>query len=204
MVGDMTDLSGFLKTTVFGGIVFLIPIVVIALIIDKVFEVMKKVADPLADIFPIHGLPEIILANIIAIALVILVCFLAGLAAKSTLARRLVTTLDSTLQSNIPFYFLIKRIAADIVPGADGTIAVNSVMVQFDDFSQVAFEIERLDQGKVVVFLPNAPNPWSGRLIIVNEERIEQIDATMVGTNQIIRQYGKGTNEFLRAASGPT
>jgi uncharacterized membrane protein len=37
----------FLKTTVIGGLVFLVPIIIIVAIIGKAFEIMKKVADPL-------------------------------------------------------------------------------------------------------------------------------------------------------------
>ena len=33
------------------------------------------------------------------------------------------------------------------------------VLVRFDDNSQLGFEIERLDNGQVVIYLPGAPDP---------------------------------------------
>jgi hypothetical protein len=34
--------------------------------------------------------------------------------------------------------------------------------VRFDDLWQIGFEIERFEGGKVALFLPGSPDPWSG------------------------------------------
>ena len=36
------------------------------------------------------------------------------------------------------------------------------VLITLDDYEQMAFEVERTAGGKVVVYLPGAPNSWSG------------------------------------------
>ena len=72
-----------LKTTIIGGVVFLVPVIIIAAIIGKAFEIMKTVAHPLSALVPIDTVGKIAIVNLIAILLIVLVCFLAGHAART-------------------------------------------------------------------------------------------------------------------------
>ena len=65
----------FLKTTVIGGIVFLVPlIIIIVAIIGKALEIMKKVAEPLSALIPIESVGDIAIVNLIAFALIKATC----------------------------------------------------------------------------------------------------------------------------------
>ncbi len=44
----MGSVLGFLKTTIIGGLLFLIPLIVIGVILAKAYEVMKAIANPLS------------------------------------------------------------------------------------------------------------------------------------------------------------
>ena len=65
----MKGLFRFLKTTLIGGIVFLVPVIIIVAIIGKAFEIMKKVADPLSALIPIDSVGGVVVVNLIAFAL---------------------------------------------------------------------------------------------------------------------------------------
>ena len=77
---------GFLKTTVIGGVIFLIPLIIIVAILGKAFQIMMRVAEPLSALVPIDSVVDIAVVNLIAVALIILACFVAGLAAKTVSA----------------------------------------------------------------------------------------------------------------------
>jgi uncharacterized membrane protein len=186
-----------LKTTVIGGIVFLVPIIIVAAIIGKAFEIMKLVAHPLSALLPIDSVGKIAVVNLVAISLIVLVCFFAGLAARTEAAARLVRALESKFLSHIPVYTFVKGMTASIA-GAETGEEMTPVLARLDDYSQIAFEIERLEGGEVAVYLPGAPNPWSGSVCIMSEDRIQPINASMVSVVRTISHLGKGSGELLR------
>ena len=67
------------------------------------------------------------------------------------------------------------------------------VMVQFDDHLQMAFETERLPNGKVAVYLPGAPNPWSGSVVFVSNDRVKPLSISLPDALRNIRTLGKGS-----------
>ena len=63
---------GFLKTTVIGGVIFLIPLIIIIAILGKAFQIMMQLAEPLSTLVPIDSVADIAIVNLIAVALIIL------------------------------------------------------------------------------------------------------------------------------------
>ena len=101
----------FIKTTLIGGIVFLIPISICVLILGKAHKVMVRLAEPLADRVPIDTVLGVAKANLLAIIAIVLVCFLAGLLSRSRLVSRWVESLESGILYSIPGYTFIKGLA---------------------------------------------------------------------------------------------
>ena len=54
----------FLKTTVIGGVVFLLPIIVVGMILGKAFGFMSRIAAPFAEWIPIDSVGGIALVNL--------------------------------------------------------------------------------------------------------------------------------------------
>lgn len=192
----MQGLVRFLKTTLIGGVVFLVPVIIVVAIVGKALQIMKKMAEPLSDLIPTDMAGDIIIVDIIAIMLIVLVCLLAGLAARSGTAAKLVHKLESNFLSHIPVYAFVKGMTTSLA-GAEEGEEMKAVLARFDDYSQVVFEIERLEGGRVVVYLPGAPNPWSGSVCIVTEDRIQPIDATMILAVKTIKHLGRGSGELI-------
>ncbi len=186
-----------LKTTVIGGIVFLVPIIIVAAIVGKAFEIMKMVAHPLSALIPIDSVGKIAVVNLIAISLIFAVCFIAGLAARTEAAARFVRALETKFLSHIPVYAFVKGMTASVA-GTEHGEEMTAVLARLDDYSQIAFEIERLEGGDVAVYLPGAPNPWSGSVCIMTEDRVQPIDASMMAAVRTISHLGKGSGELLR------
>ena len=53
----------FIKTMIIGGVLFLIPVVVVALVTQKAFDAMLVIAKPMADIIPMDSVAGVALAN---------------------------------------------------------------------------------------------------------------------------------------------
>lgn len=186
----------FVTTTAIGGVFFLIPLVIVAVVMAKAFSIMKLVAEPLDRFIPIDSIAGIGLVNILAVLILLLTCVLAGLVAQSPPAKALYAKLDSILLELIPGYAWTKTVLA----GISGDQRINEfkpVLVSFDDMSQIAFEIERSANGLVVVFLPGAPDARSGSVAYVTADRVQPIEAKFLDINKSLHHMGKGAAQQL-------
>ncbi|MFT5393617.1 MAG: putative membrane protein, partial [Gammaproteobacteria bacterium] len=192
----MKALLQFLKSTMLGGLVFLIPVVGIIFVVGKALRLSMLVAEPLAAYLPVHSVIGVVLANLLAIGMVVVVCFLAGFAARNAMASRILSEAETRVLWKIPGYGFLKGLT-DGISGDDSNASMRPVLAHFDDVAQVAFEMERLEDGRVVIYLPGAPDPWSGAVCLVAADRIEPLSITMVAAVQNLRMLGRGTRDLL-------
>jgi uncharacterized membrane protein len=187
----------FMRTTVLGGLLFLFPIVFVVAILAKALEVTNKLSAPLAGLLPIDSIGGLAVVKLLALVILVLICFLAGLAARTALAGKFVKSLETNVLGRIPAYTLLKSKAESVLRPED-IGGMCPVLGRFDDSWQLAFEIERMAGGKVVVFLPGAPDPWSGSVCVMTEDRITPLDLTLKSAADIMKRLGKGSTGALR------
>lgn len=183
----------FIKTTVVGGFVFLIPAVIVVVALGKVIGTLKILAKTLSPFFGIESLIGGLVLDLIAITATVLLCFVAGLLAKRASAKRLRERLDATLLNSFPGYAFIKGFTENLRQAEQLAGSFLPVLVRFDDYVQIAFETHRDSVGKVAVYLPGAPNPWSGTVVYVSQERVEPLVMTLTDALRNIRTLGKGS-----------
>jgi uncharacterized membrane protein len=188
----------FFKTVMVGGLLFLVPIIVLVFIAGKAFNVAKRVAAPMAASLPFNPALDILVANLIAIILIIIVCFLAGLFARRALAKKIVASLENKVLSKFPPYTLIKNMTKSMA-GTEEAEGLHPVLIQFDDASQIAYEVERIEGGYVAVFVPGAPNPWSGDVLFMAEDRVKALEIPLASADRCLRFIGKGSGKLLHA-----
>ena len=188
----------FLKTTMIGGIVFFVPIIIFIAIIGKAIKLTHKLAAPVSGLIPVDAIGNIPVADLLALVIILLICFLAGLAAKSTLARKSLSNLESRVFSKIQVYGFVKS-KIDAIVQHEKEESMKPVLAQFDDYWQIAFEVERIPGETVAIFLPGAPDPWSGSVCYVTEDRIQPLKLPLLPVLKTLKGLGKGSNEQLRA-----
>ena len=80
-----------------------------------------------------------------------------------------------------------------------GLVFLVPVVATFGGAARVGLEIERLDDGRVVVMVQRSPNPWSGEVHIMAPESVKPLDLPMTAYMENIERFGQGTNEMLRS-----
>jgi uncharacterized membrane protein len=189
----MNNRLGFLKTTVVGGFVFLIPAAIVVVVLGKVIGVLKMLAKALAPVFGIESFVGGLVLDLLALAVIVLLCFVAGLLARRASAKHMREKLDRTLLNSFPGYAFVKGFADNLRHTEEMAGSFVPVAVQFDDYAQIAFETHREpNNGKVSVYLPGAPNPWSGTVVYVSSERVKPLAITLTDAIRNIRTLGKG------------
>ena len=185
----------FIKTTIIGGLVFMVPVVIVTAVVAKALEIMKRVARPMGHMLPVDSIGGVAVGNLLALSVLALLCFVAGLVARSKLAKKVYRSLDTMLLA-IPGYAFVKGFTDGMADTQESTKSLIPVLVSFDDHEQIGFEIERLAQGKVVVYLPGAPSPWSGSVVYFSAERVKRLDLTVAQASNNIRRLGRDSQRF--------
>lgn len=193
----MNKHTGFIKTTLIGGLIFLIPFVIIVSVLGKAIKTIIAVARPLEKIVPLESIGGIAVIHILAVLLLVLLCFLAGLAARSTLGRHAFSWLDSKLIMLIPGYSFIKGFTGTMESDESKKV-MKPVLAKLDDQTLLGFEVERLSDGQVVVFLPGSPDITSGTVAYMTEDRIERLDIDFAETYKILRALGRGSERLIK------
>jgi uncharacterized membrane protein len=186
----------FIRVTIIGGVIFLVPVTVLGLILSKAFDIMSLIAAPMAAWIPINRIGGVAIANLVAISGIIAVCFLAGLVARSGFVARYINSLESRFLYSLPGYSFVKSLTSSVAGAADGHSLV-PVIAHFDDASQIAFKVESLPDGRVIVYIPGAPDPWAGSVMVMSAERIEPFQASLADAVKIIRKLGSGASHVL-------
>jgi uncharacterized membrane protein len=190
----MKRLANFARTTLVGGVLFLVPIIVLIAIVGKALELVHKLTDPLAERFPVAaGHTPILLAS----GLLILVCFVMGLLALTRPARVGVAWLERVFLSKIPGYVLLKG-AGESALGFEKAAPYPLLLARIEDSWQFGFLIERLEGGNLAVYVPGAPNPLSGSVYFMSPERVRETDIPVATALKCLRQLGAGSQPLFR------
>ncbi len=187
----------FLKTTIIGGILYLVPFIVLLAVIGKAHEISSKIVMPLAARIPFESVVGLETPKMLAIALIVIFCFLAGLFAKTSYSKKIGNWLETAILSNVPGYTFIKSMGESMV-GLEKEDGQQLVLARIEDAWQIAFLVERLEQGHVAVFVPGAPSPWSGSVYFMTEDRIKPLDASIKAAMGCVKRLGMGSNALLR------
>ena len=187
----------FLRTTLVGGILFLVPIVVLIIVLGKALAIAHKLVDPLASRLHVESLIGLRTPGVLAITLLVIFCFVAGLLARTALAKRSVHWLESAVLSNVPGYQFLKSMGESVL-GVEDEPAPQVVLARIEDAWQFAFLVERLEDGHLAVFVPGAPNPQSGSVYLMTEDRIRPAGIPPAAALKCLTRLGAGSSALLR------
>ena len=111
----MKPISRFVGTTILGGVLLLIPIVVLGFVLSKAFVVLRRGLKPLTALVPDALGSGPTMTAILTIVLLALACFLAGLVAQTLLAQKVVNGLEAAVLSKLPGYEYLKEAGTSVL-----------------------------------------------------------------------------------------
>jgi uncharacterized membrane protein len=202
LTGDtaMKTFSRFIGTTVLGGVLFLAPIVVLIMILSKAFDLSRRSLKPLAALIPDNLASGPTASGILAILLLAVVCFLAGLLARTMLAQRVVEALERAILSKLPGYEYLKEAGTSVL-GLSESLEHPVVLAEFGGSWRVGVQTDA-GEGFVSVFIPNSPNPMSGGLFLLAKDRVRAADVPLADAIASLRRCGMGSSPLLAKAFG--
>jgi uncharacterized membrane protein len=190
----------FVKATVIGGVLFLLPAAVVLLILSHAMRLANKVAVPVSHSLHLDSLGNLAgagAATIIAVILLIVVSFGAGLIARTKIGTRAASRLENSFLGGLPQYQMIKSMTEGLAH-VENAESVRPALISIEKGWQIGYLLEDLGNGWVAVLLPQAPTPMSGNIMFLPVERTRPLGISMVQAMSIVKRIGVGSAEMLR------
>ena len=166
----MKRLREILRTATLGGVLVVLPTLLLVWIVVWLAQLLGTELAPIAAwLASIFALPDVIAVGA-AFGLVVGICFAIGLVVQTDSGAQMVHLLETHLMMRIPGYRTLKDVVQQI--GArDERLFSEAVLVRFEDMRIMGFITER-DAAGVTVFVPTSPNPTTGLVLHLPEERV--------------------------------
>ena len=187
----------FMRATLAAGVLFLVPIVVLIVILQKALAIAGKVVAPLADRLPYESIVGMRTPVVLAVSVLVLFCLLAGLFARTKLAKRMIDSLENSVLSNIPGYHLFKSMGEDLL-GTHSATPPPVVLIHLDEAWLFALQIETLENGLIAVYVPDAPHPTSGSVVFLTPDRVAATTIPERAALKCMKRIGMGSRALLR------
>ena len=192
----------FLKTTIIGGILFLLPVAIVLFLLGHALKIVTPMVKPVVTALDFERLgrfADISAGTLLAVIVLVAVSFTAGILARTALGTRVTSWFDHSLAGGLPQYRMVKSMA-DGFAQIEGTDNMKPSLVFMEDGWQIGYALEEVGEKWMAVFLPSAPTPMSGTLIYLPAERVRPLDITMIEATTLVKRLGIGSNEALKGA----
>jgi uncharacterized membrane protein len=150
----MKGLAEFTKTTLIGGLLVVLPIYLSILLLAKTLSGILALLSPVTATVQVDGQ----FRQVIAILIMLAVCFVAGIVVRTGPGRRAKNVLERSVLEKIPGYALVRGLA-ERVSGDESEGAFRPALVEVEEALSPGFIIEELDDGRYTVLVPSVPTP---------------------------------------------
>ena len=190
----MKQVRQFVVSAFLGGVLIVVPLYLAVLLLLKAMQSVVGLVRPLAMLLP-EWVPA---ENLLALLLVVLVCFLIGVAARTPAGRVIRQRIERSLFERLPGYALLRSLTQRLV-GTSEESAWKPALVEIEDALVPAFIIEEFADGRFTVFVPSVPTPLAGAVYVLSRERVHPLDVPFTQAVKSVSQWGAGSKELVAA-----
>ena len=178
---------------------FLLPLIVIGVLLGYVYQIAAGVYQQIQPVLPFNSATGIAIVFCVLIAVFIFACFAGGLVARRAIGQAFSRRIEQHLIKAYPRYVIYKDLIAGKLGGGD-VPSLRPVLVTRETGLVPAFEADRLANGLVVVYLPGAPDAWSGSLALVPPAAVQPFNIPFVQVLEMCEHLGRNSSALLNAS----
>jgi uncharacterized membrane protein len=193
----MKTMWSLLRATVVGGLLFLVPVAIVLLVLRQALAFARGLAQSVAAHLPEGVTLGVGAISVMAVLILVLVSFLAGLVAQTPVGKRVMAWFETSLLGGLPQYQVFKSMAQTLGE-LETSAAIQPVLVNLEEGWQIGYLVERLDGDWVAAFVPQAPTPMAGTILYLPADRVRALDMTLVQAMGIVKHMGLGSAEALQ------
>jgi uncharacterized membrane protein len=183
--------SGMFKTTVIGGLLFLLPIILIVFLLGKALGFARRLSEPVIQAAGVSSIAGIATGTIVAVLVLILISFAAGLLARTRFGQTTFSRMESSILGVLPQW----RMARGFIQSfeTETRSEVDVVLVPTDAGWCLGFVLEKPEGDWWTVFIPGAPQWTSGAVSFAHSDQVQQTGLTPAQAIMLMRRCGAGS-----------
>jgi uncharacterized membrane protein len=190
----MKHFLAFLKTTLLGGVIVVFPAWLAVLLVLKAVGHLEIFVKPISKHLPqAIGHPRVI-----AILVLVGLCFLVGVAIHTAIGQRIERTAERLVLNKIPGYTTLHGFAARLSDSKENA-SFQPALVEIEEALVPGFIVERHSGNRSTVFIPSVPTPMAGTVYIIDNSRVHPLNLPAVSVMQCISKWGGGSDKLLAA-----
>jgi uncharacterized membrane protein len=174
------------------GLLIVIPIYLAVLLMLKAGASVAGLVRPLSRLVPDWVPAE----RALSLFLVLMICFLVGLAVRTRMGRRTWEFVEKTSLERIPGYAVIRSLT-NRMAGDEREKAWRPALAEIEEALVPAFIIEELEDGRFTVFVPSVPTPFAGTVYVLVGSRVHPVDVPLTQALRVISRWGSGAKDLV-------
>jgi uncharacterized membrane protein len=195
----MEKFKSFLKTSIIGGVVVILPMFIFIMVFKWLFGWVTDIIQPLTNLIVTQSHMSEIIADAVVIAVILISCFIIGIIVKTKIGKFIHENLESRILKIAPGYGTIKEIVMQLIGEKLPFSSVALVRIFENDTLVTGFVTDSHPDGSYTIFVPTAPNPTSGFIYHLKREFVHHVDIPVEEAMRSIITCGAGSNKILKA-----
>ena len=159
----MKKFGEFVVRALVAGLLILVPFYLAVLLLLKATQSVVALVKPFAMLLPDWFPAE----HFLSLLLVLIVCFLVGVAVRTPTGRAIRERIEKTLFERLPGYALLRSLTQRLAGQGEENVW-KPALVEIEDALVPAFIIEELEDGRFTIFVPSVPTPFAGAVYILS------------------------------------
>lgn len=196
----MKRIKAFLKTSLIGGMVVILPVAILLFVFKWLFNIVTDIIQPLTNLVMMKSHTQEILADMLVIAVILTACFIVGIFVRTRLGTFIYKILENRILKIAPGYSLVKETVIQFIGNKKSPFSSVALVQIFGNETLVsAFVTDTHADGSYSVFVPTGPNPTSGNIYHLKGKYVHPVDIPVEDAMRSIISCGAGSTRLINA-----
>lgn len=196
-------INTFFKTTILGGVIVILPAVILILAFKWLFGMVNGAISPLTNLvlnnLTLPASYDNTIATIIVLLVIVLACFMFGLFVRTKLGQLIYSAFENSFLSRAPGYRMIKETVTQLLGKKKSPFSSVALAQIFENGTMAtAFVTEEHENGMVTVFVPTGPNPTSGFIYHLDAKLVHRVDVSVEEAMRSVISCGAGSSKLTQ------
>lgn len=192
----MKQLATFLKTTTLGGLLILLPVLVVVVVFAELALGIREHAQSFLGNVSGQKSEAVHFPILIAVLILLAISFTLGLLKSIQVGQQFGRWIERPL-SKLPGYPAVRALLGGLTEGGREGAVRPALLTLGDGAHCFAYITEDHGNGLLSVFVPDSPNPSSGNVQIVRADLLQPLNVHIADFSLALQQWGVGAANVL-------
>jgi uncharacterized membrane protein len=196
----LLKIKKFFKVTLLGGVMVLLPVILTFFFLRWFIDLVTGLINPLTRLLVEKSHVQKSIADILVVAIIVLVCFMVGVLIKTKLGIFIHGQIEKKILKIAPGYSLFRETIKQFLGQERAPFSSVALVRVFENSTMMtAFITDEHPDGSYTVYVPSGLNPTTGLIFHLQKEFVHQVEASVETTMRSIIGCGAGSGQLIES-----